>query len=149
MTSPPKPKRPPVPDFDKPPYAKPFGRVFGGDEWDPLVDRLEDKAIKFLVACEMLAQGLNIPVEDLLHTGLHYNILALDEQTIVEITRDCWWIMYEVIADGLRWTDILNEKRSLLERLKRNLRQSQPRSRWEIPCEILIKLGCTEPWLHE
>jgi hypothetical protein len=93
--------------------------------------------------------SLNLSVENLRPSGLHYNILALDEQTIVEITRDCWWIMYEVIADGLEWMDILNKKCSLLERLKRNLRQSQPQTRWDIPCDILISLGCTEPWLLE
>jgi hypothetical protein len=49
-------------DFNKPPYAKPIGPVFDGDEWDPLVDRLEEKVIKFLVACETLAKGLNLPV---------------------------------------------------------------------------------------
>ena len=143
------PAHPPIPDFDKPPYAKPVGPVFDGDEWDPLVDRLDDKVIKFLVACETLAKGLNLPIQKLRPTGLHYNVLALDEQTIVEITRDCWWIMYEVIADGLGWMDILNKKRSLLERLKRNLRQSQPQTRWDIPCDVLISLGFTEPWLYE
>ena len=139
----------PIPDFDKSPYAKPIGPVFEGDEWTRLVDRLEDKVIKFLVACETLGQGLNLPIQKLRPTGLHYNILALDEQTILEITRDCWWIMYEIISDGLGWKDILNRKRSLLERLKRNLRQSQPYVRWDIPCDILISLGFTEPWLYE
>ena len=156
MTPPPPPKtpareRPPIPDFDQPPYAKPVGRVFCGDQWDPLVDGLEDKVIKFLIACETLAKGLNLSAERLsaARTGLHHNVLALDEQTITEITRDCWWIMFEVIADGLRWRDILNTKRSLLERLKRNLRQSQPQARWDIPCDILISLGFMEPWLYE
>jgi hypothetical protein len=152
MTPPPKSpvlELPPIPDFDKPPYAKPVGPVFNGVEWDPLVDRLEDKVIKFLVACETLAQGLNLPVESLRRTGFHYNILALDEQTILEITRDCWWIMYEVITERLGWMDIVNKKRSLLERLKRNIRQSQPYTRWDIPCDILISLECTEPWLYE
>ena len=140
---------PPIPDFDHPPYAKPLGRVFEGDEWDPLVDRLDDKAIKILVACEYLAKGLNLPFQKLQRTGLHYNIMALDEETLVEITRDCWYIMYEIIADGLGWTDLLNRRRSLLERLKRNVRQSQPRARWDIPCDILLSLGFTESWLYE
>jgi len=94
---------------------------------EPLINRLDDKVIKILVACEYLAKGLNLRVQKLQPTGLHYNIMALDEQTLVEITRDCWYIMYEIIADGLGWTELLNTKRSLLERLKRNLRQSQPR----------------------
>ena len=145
----PAPEPPPPPDFDKAAYSKPIGPVFEGDEWAPLLDRLEDKVIKFLVACETLGKGLNLPVDKLRPTGLHYNLLALDEQTIAEITRDCWWIMYEVIADGLGWIDILNKKRSLIERLKRNLRQSQPQTRWDIPCDILISLGFTEPWLYE
>jgi hypothetical protein len=134
---------PPCPDLDHPPYAKPLGPVFEGEEWDPLVDRLDDKVIKILVACEYLAKGLNLHVQKLQRTGLHYNIMALDEQTLVEITRDCWYIMYEIIADGLEWTELLNTKRSLLERLKRNLRQSQPRARWDIPCDILLSLGFT------
>ena len=142
-------QQPPPPDFDKPPYSKPIGPVFEGDEWTPLLDRLEDKVIKFLVACETLGQGLNLPIQKLRSTGLHYNVLALDEQTIKEITRDCWWIMYEVIVDGLQWTDLVGRKVSLLERLKRNLRQSQPQARWDVPCDILISLGFTEPWLYE
>jgi hypothetical protein len=79
---------PPCPDLDHPPYAKPVGPVFEGEEWNPLVDRLDDKLIKILVACEYLAKGLNLPVHKLQRTGLHYNIIALDEQTLVEITRD-------------------------------------------------------------
>ena len=145
----PAPQPPPPPDFDKTPYSKPIGPVFEGDEWAPLVDRLEDEVIKFLVACETLGQGLNLPIQRLRSTGLHYNVLALDQETIKDITRDCWWIMYEVIVDGLRWTDLVSRKASLLERLKRNLRQSQPQARWDVPCDILISLGFTEPWLYE
>jgi len=139
---------PPIPDFDKSPFAKPMGPVFEG-EWAPFVNRLEDEVVEFLVACETLAQGLNFPIQKLRPLGLHSNILALDEQTILEITRDCWWIMYEIISEQLGWNDILNRKRSLLERLKRNLRQSQPCIRWDVPCDILISLGFTEPWLYE
>ena len=145
----PAPQPPPPPDFDKTPYSKPIGPVFEGDEWAPLVDRLEDEVIKFLVACETLGQGLNLPIQRLRSTGLHYNVLALDQETIKDITRDCWWIMYEVIVDGLRWTDLVSRKASLLEPLKRNLRQSQPQARWDVPCDILISLGFTEPWLYE
>lgn len=145
----PAPQPPPPPDFDKPPYSKPIGPVFQGDEWTPLLDRLEDKVIKFLVACETLGQGLNLPIQRLRPTGLHYNVMALDEQTIMEITKDCWWIMYEVIVDALEWKDLMSRKRSLLERLKRNLRQSQPQVRWDVPCDILISLGFTEQWLYE
>ena len=140
---------PPIPDFDNPPYTKPIGPVFEGDEWDPLVERLEDKVIKVLVACESLARCLNMPVERLRPTGRHFNILALDELTIVEITRDCWWIMYEIISEGLGWVDLLNKKRWLLERLKRNVRQSQPETRWDVPCDILIALGFKDPWLYK
>jgi len=50
----PAPQPPPPPDFDKAPYSKPIGPVFQGDEWAPLLDRPEDKVIKFLVACETL-----------------------------------------------------------------------------------------------
>ena len=153
MTPPPKtpttPQPPPIPDFDSPPYAKPIGHVFEGDEWDPLVERLEDKVIKVLVACESLARCLNMPVQRLRPTGLHFNILALDELTIVEITRDCWWIMYEIISEGLGWVDLLNRKRWLLERLKRNVRQSQPETRWDVPCDILISLGFKDPWIYK
>ena len=145
----PAPQPPPPPDFDKSPYCKPIGPVFQGDEWTPLLDRLEDKVIKFLVACETLGQGLNLPIQTLRPTGLHYNVSALDEQTIGEITKDCWWIMYEVIVDALEWKDLVGQKRSLLERLQRNLRQSQPQVRWDVPCDILISLGFTEPWLYE
>ena len=140
---------PPIPDFDSPPYAKPIGDVFEGDEWNPLVERLEDKVIKVLVACESLARCLNLPVQRLRPTGLHFNILALDELTIVEITRDCWWIMYEIISEGLGWVDLLNKKRWLLERLKRNVRQSQQETRWDVPCDILISLGFKDPWLYK
>lgn len=145
----PTPKPPPPPDFDKPPYSKPIGPIFQGDEWTPLLDRLENKVIKVLVACETLGQGLNLPIQRLRPAGLHYNVLALDEQTIREITRDCWWIMYEIIVDALEWKDLMSRKQSLLERLKRNLRQSQPQVRWDVPCDILISLGFTEPWLYE
>lgn len=145
----PAPQQPPPPDFDKAPYSKPIGPVFEGDEWATLLERLEHKVIKFLVACETLDQGLNLPIQRLRPTGLHYNVLALDEETIKDITRDCWWIMYEVIVDGLLWTDLVSRKVSLLERLKRNLHQSQPQARWDVPCDILISLGFTEPWLYE
>jgi hypothetical protein len=140
---------PPCPDLVLPPYVNAVGPVFEGEEWNPLVDRLDDKVIKNLVACEYLAKALNLPVQKLQRTGLHYNIMALDEKTIVEITRDCWYIMYEIIADGLGWTELLDRKRSLFERLKRNLRQSQPRARWDIPCDALLSLGFTESWLYE
>ena len=57
---------------------------------EPLIDRLDDKGIKILVACESLAMGLNLPVQKLQPTGRHYNIMVMDEQTLVEIiTRDC------------------------------------------------------------
>jgi len=84
----PAPQPPPPPDFDKAPYSNPTGPVFEGDEWARLVDRLEDK-----VACDTLGQGLNLPIQRLRSTGLHYNVLSLDEETLKDITRDCWWIM--------------------------------------------------------
>jgi len=145
----PAPQPPPPPDFNKPPYSKPIGPVFQGDEWTPLLDKLEEKGIKFLVACETLGQGLNLPIQTLRPTGLHYNIMALDELTITEITKDYWWIMYEVIVDSLEFKDLVGRKRSLIERLQRNLRRSQSQGRWDVPCDILISLGFTEPRLYE
>ena len=75
--------------------------------------------------------------------------MALDELTITEITKDYWWIMYEVIVDSLEFKDLVGRKRSLIERLQRNLRRSQSQGRWDVPCDILISLGFTEPRLYE
>lgn len=148
---PPKPSSPSVPacpDLDHPPYAKPLGSAFQGDEWTPLFDRLDDRVIKVINVCQSVAINLNMPVEDISWTGLHYNILALDDLTIAEITRDCWMIIYEIIGKGYEWTALL-EEHNIVARVKRNLRQSQPQIRWEVACDTMISLGFTDKWLYE
>lgn len=112
---------PACPDLDQPPYAKPLGSVFHGDEWAPFMDRLDDNVIKVVNVCQSIALHLNTSVERLSYSGLHYNILALDELTIAEITRDCWLLIYEIICKGLyEWNDLLRE-RNILARVKCNL----------------------------
>jgi hypothetical protein len=56
--------------------------------------------------------------------------------------------MYEIISRGYTWYELVQEG-SLLERLMRNLRQSQSTLRWDIPCDIMLALGFTEKWLYE
>ena len=142
------PLAPSRPDFNEPPYANASGPVFGTEEWTSLIDKLEDNVQQVLLACQSVAESVNLDERDLRWTGLHYNIVALDEMTIREITRDCWYIMYEIISIGYTWYELVQEG-SLLERLMRNLRQSQSTLRWDIPCDIMLALGFTEKWLYE
>jgi len=148
---PPKPSPPPVPpcpDLFKPPYAKPLGSVFQGEDWDPLINILDERIIKVIGVCQSVAINLNMDVDDISWTGLHYNIWALDDITIADITRDCWMIMYEIIGRGYEWAGLLEES-NLLARVKRNLRQSQPRLRWDVACDTMLSLGFTDTWLYE
>ena len=136
------------PDLDKPPYAKPVGSVFWGEEWTPLMNRLDDKVSKIVCVCQSIALNLNVPVQHIWRTGFQYNILALDDLTIAEITRDCWLLVYEIISKGYAWQDLVSEGH-IIARVKRNLRQSQPRLRWDVACDDMLSLGFTEQWLYE
>ena len=78
---------PPLPDFDKPPYAKPIGPVFQEPEWTALANHLHDKNVQLLTACVSIATILNLPITTLRPTHLHRNVIELGETVIRQITR--------------------------------------------------------------
>ena len=132
----------------EPPYSQPIGSVFYGDEWTPLVNSLDHEVIEIIGVCQASAVNLNMDIEDIAWTSLHLNIIGLDALTITDITRNCWMIIYEILRNGYRWKFLL-EERNILARVKRNLRQSQPRLRWDVACETMLSLGFRDEWLYD
>jgi len=139
---------PPLPDFDKPPYAKPIGPVFQEPEWTDLANRLHDKNVQLLTACVSIATILNLPITTLRPTHLHRNVIELGETVVREITRSSWYISYKLLTINYTWEELLEEG-FILETIKRNVRMSQPIEHMENACEILLSLGFTDDWLYE
>ena len=141
-TLPLKPAVPPSSNLFEQPYVKPLGAVFCGDEWTPVIDSLDDNVIRLIGVCQTVAVNINMDIDDISWSGFHSNILALNELTIADIMRDCWMIMYEVICKGYGWM-ALCEERNIIARVKHNLRESQPRMRWNGAFEVTFG----SPWL--